>query len=70
MTDDPIKAAAKLLGAAGGRARAETLTPAQRAAIARKAGKASTKGRMAKLSPEERSEIARRAAIRRWNRRK
>ena len=47
---------------AGGRARAEALTPSQRKRIARKAGRAS----QAAKTPEQRSASARKAARARW----
>ena len=46
----------------GGKARAESLTPAQRKRIARQGGRAA----QAKLTPAERSVAARRAVQARW----
>jgi hypothetical protein len=49
--------AAQALGRLGGKARAESLSPAERTRIAKKAASARNK----KLTPEQRSEIARTA---------
>lgn len=65
-----IHAAAAMLGRLGGIARAEVLTPEERAAISRKGGKKGGKARAAKLSAAERSAIAKKAAAKRWAKRK
>jgi len=50
------------IAAAGGKARAEKLSPKRRAAISKKGGKVGGKARAAALTPEQRSAIARKAA--------
>lgn len=50
------------LGRSGGKARAKSLSAAERSAIARKAGNA----RLKKITDEQRERIARQAAQARW----
>jgi general stress protein YciG len=50
----------------GGKARAASLTDAERQEIARKGGTVGGKARAAKLTKEQRSAIARKAAAARW----
>jgi len=50
------------MASSGGKARAESLTPRQRARIAQKGGRAA----QSKLTPEQRSEAARHAITERW----
>ncbi len=58
------------LGRLGGKKRAETLTPEEKAVIGKKGGKLGGPARARNLTPEERSEIARKAgkagAAARW----
>ena len=54
------------IASAGGKARAERLSPKRKSAIGRKAGKAGGRARAQALTKEQRREIARKAAAARW----
>ena len=57
-------------GKVGGRARMDSMSPAERQEFAEKGASLGGKARAKKLTPEQRSEIARKAAQARWAKRK
>ena len=62
--DPAVRAAARMLGERGGKARKDALSPERREEIAREGGKARGKA----LSAKKLTDLARRAARARWDR--